>query len=85
MSGMRGMDVRDQALQRAFGAERGEVRDLRLEAADEFGGGVDDGAAEVEHRVGVVGEAAPGISPAPGRGRRRRGSWRLASGGAATA
>ncbi len=51
---MRGVDVRDQPLQRALGAERGEVRDLRLEGAGVIGRGIDDGAAEREHRVRIV-------------------------------
>ena len=35
-----------------LGALRREVGDLRLEGADEIGGGVDDGAAEPLDRVG---------------------------------
>jgi hypothetical protein len=53
---MRGMDMRDQACQRVLGAERGEVGDLRLEAAHVWRSGIDDRAAEVEHRVPVGGE-----------------------------
>ena len=45
------VDVCDQAFQRAFGALCRKVRELRLEAADEVGGGIDDRAAELERRI----------------------------------
>ena len=50
--GMAVLDVRAHRLERRLGAVRGEVGDLRLEGADEVGGGVDDGAAESLDRVG---------------------------------
>jgi len=50
------MDMRDQPRERVLGTERGEVRDLRLEAAYIGRGGVDDVAAESEHRIGIGGE-----------------------------
>ncbi len=53
-AGVSGVDVRDQAFQRVFRTESGEVRDLRLEAAGQVGGGVDDGGAELEDGVGVA-------------------------------
>ena len=57
MTGTRGwrvVDVVDQRGQFALGGERGEVRDLRFERADEIGDGIDDSAAEREHAVGPV-------------------------------
>ena len=53
-AGMIRVDMLDQSRQRVFGAERGEVGDLRLEGANQIGGGVDDGATEFEHGIGVV-------------------------------
>jgi len=50
------VDVRDQSLQRLLGPQRGEVRDLRLERAGEFRGGIGDVAAEAEHRIVAAGE-----------------------------
>ncbi len=61
---MRGVDVRDQPLERILGARGREVGDLRLEGAHEIGRGVDDRAAEREHRVALVaqrGREAGGI------------------------
>jgi hypothetical protein len=52
-AGMLGVDVRDHALQRRLGADRREMRDLRLEGTDQFGGCVDDRTAEREHRIGI--------------------------------
>jgi hypothetical protein len=46
--------MRDHAAQRVFCAVRGEVRDLRLECADQIRGRVDDRAAEREDRVGIA-------------------------------
>jgi len=53
-AGMRVMDMCDQPLQRILGAERREMRDLRLECAHVGRGGIDDGAAEAEYRIGVI-------------------------------
>src|SRR5207342_2340144 len=53
---MRGVDMRDEPLQRVFRAESREMRDLRLEAADVLRGSVNDRTAEIEDRIGIVGE-----------------------------
>ena len=50
------VDMRDQPLQGIFSAERGKVRDLRLEATDKVGGGIDDVAAKAEYRIIVLKE-----------------------------
>jgi hypothetical protein len=42
-AGMLFVDVGDQRFELVFGAAGGEVGDLRLEAADQVGGGIDDG------------------------------------------
>ena len=66
---MRATDVLDQALELRLGARRREVRDLRLEGADQVGGGVHDLAAEAEDRivtgVQVLRESATGPGPVP--------------------
>ncbi len=36
-----------------FCALRGKIRNLRLEGTGQIGGGVDDGAAEIENRIGL--------------------------------
>ena len=53
ITGMPGwlVDVRDQRLQLVLGAARGEVGDLRLEAAHQVGRGIDDALAEFEDGV----------------------------------
>ncbi|CFW47100.1 Uncharacterised protein [Bordetella pertussis] len=47
-------DVLAQGFELVFGAVRGEIRDLRLEAARVRRGGVDDVAAELEDGVGLA-------------------------------
>ena len=41
-------NMRTELFEFTFGAEGGEVRDLRFERTGELGGGVDDATAEVE-------------------------------------
>src|SRR3546814_7942819 len=53
-AGVRGVDMRDEPFERVLGAASGEMRDLRLEGAGVLRRGVDDVAAEGEHRVGFA-------------------------------
>src|SRR3546814_4286870 len=48
--------MRDEPFERVLGAASGEMRDLRLEGAGVLRRGVDDVAAEGEHRVGFARE-----------------------------
>ena len=48
-AGMPLVNVRDQRFELVFSAAGGEIGDLRLEATDQIGRGVDDGGAEIEN------------------------------------
>jgi hypothetical protein len=78
-AGMLVVDVPDQPLQRQLGAERGEVRDLRLEAGA-LSAVASTIALQKVNTASGSSRSCAGTSPAPGPGRRTPACWRRSSG-----